>query len=193
MRGTRKMPNETFRRDRFIPAYAGNAFGDGFQRGKQSVHPRVCGERAGVPTPIVVVNGSSPRMRGTPPERMSVQVDRRFIPAYAGNAGRLQSWLNCPTVHPRVCGERRAVDPSHLYDGGSSPRMRGTPAAGRRRTPDIRFIPAYAGNANAVVLKALLTSVHPRVCGERSICPKNSSSVSGSSPRMRGTPSGREP
>ena len=33
-----------------------------------------------------------------------------------------------------------------------------------------RFIPACAGNAERLMLLALLLTVHPRVCGERSGC-----------------------
>ena len=52
------------------------------------------------------------------------------------------------------------------------------------------IIPAYAGNTNAHVVISLLAGDHPRVCGEHQ-CPRGHISTSwGSSPRMRGTPSG---
>ena len=53
-----------------------------------------------------------------------------------------------------------------------------------------RFIPACAGNAtHAGAAMRPTTAVHPRVCGERMRRPGIARSISGSSPRVRGTPS----
>ena len=49
------------------------------------VHPRVCGEQLPLPLPIILVSGSSPRVRGT---AAALDIDDcldRFIPACAGN------------------------------------------------------------------------------------------------------------
>ena len=93
------------------------------------------------------------------------------------------------SVHPRVCGERDIRDV--IASRGSSPRVRGTPAvrgistivkrrfipacAGNAvRMPSIRaasarFIPACAGNASRTSAFDGVHTVHPRVCGERSV------------------------
>ena len=71
---------------RFIPACAGNAWIIAASHTPASVHPRVCGERAGGPTYPPAGYGSSPRVRGTPFFQPSQQVRIRFIPACAGNA-----------------------------------------------------------------------------------------------------------
>ena len=56
---------------------------------------------------VSVVLGSSPRMRGAPPQRMLPSDGPRIIPAYAGSTKRI---LIKNVVHL-----------------GSSPRMRGAP------------------------------------------------------------------
>ena len=91
------------------------------------------------------------------------------------------------TDHPRVCGERVEPFDDDLVDRGSSPRMRGTRWHFGRAGLGLRIIPAYAGNALRPASLRWLDSDHPRVCGERMNSPADTSQVSGSSPRMRGT------
>ena len=114
------------------------------------VHPRVCGERYLVPHPSLLVDGSSPRVRGTA-ARLGAGARRdRFIPACAGNGSPSRRSASATTVHPRVCGERIGEGPHKGLDAGSSPRVRGTvrgtPMAGGR----VRFIPACAGNGSKI-------------------------------------------
>ena len=52
-----------------------------------------------------------------------------------------------------------------------------------------RFIPAPAGNALASLLAFAAYTVHPRACGERGPANACTSDRTGSSPRLRGTPS----
>ena len=117
---------------------------------------------------IADTDGSSPRVRGT---RTTGELLR------SGHA-----------VHPRVCGERDHPD-WHVYcAGGSSPRVRGTRSVGSDQVPSRRFIPACAGNAWPKMRPPDLTTVHPRVCGERSSTVSMVRHRNGSSPRVRGTP-----
>ena len=51
----------------------------------------------------------------------------------------------------------------------------------------MRFIPAFAGNAAPCRRTRHTTSVHPRVCGVRRSRRLKIASMSGSSPRLRGT------
>ena len=91
---------------RFIPACAGNAcplFSIGHEN---PVHPRMRGERVISLRYDGFKGGSSPHARGTP-FCTDIQVSpRRFIPACAGNAGRLRRCSRWMTVHPRMRGER---------------------------------------------------------------------------------------
>ena len=86
-------------------------------------------------------------MRGTHEATINAPEDKRFIPAYAGNAAtRLQHAIS-QTVHPRVCGERTSSAGVARPAAGSSPRMRGTHCHRCVGHCFLRFIPAYAGNA----------------------------------------------
>ena len=87
MRGTLMRENQSLLPQRFIPAYAGNAIRCVSGCAFQTVHPRVCGERFRLFPRCSLFVGSSPRMRGTPPKSFRPRRSRRFIPAYAGNAG----------------------------------------------------------------------------------------------------------
>ena len=106
-------------------------------------------------------------MRGTLPWRPVRDRQRRFIPAYAGNALYLFVLSLFPAVHPRVCGERLCQGAMAVWYLGSSPRMRGTLRSLRVASLFKRFIPAYAGNAWEYRRLRRAWPVHPRVCGER--------------------------
>ena len=156
-----------------------------------AVHPRVCGERQRDAYQRLQPIGSSPRVRGTLGESRELGRVARFIPACAGNAGFHARGFRLAAVHPRVCGERDQLDIGRLERRGSSPRVRGTP--GQRQIVQIaaRFIPACAGNAASNISHGRLSSVHPRVCGERIHAIPQNSTKRGSSPRVRGTPARR--
>ena len=111
----------------------------------------------------------------------------RFIPACAGNAASRRMHCARRSVHPRVCGERRASFSSRTCANGSSPRVRGTLTNEKRLVAGSRFIPACAGNAPCRHSKNALPTVHPRVCGERETPRTQHSRHLGSSPRVRGT------
>jgi len=132
-----------------------------------TVHPRACGEHSNPIFRCRSLVGSSPRMRGTRCWRRRVHYWLRFIPAHAGNTSMPCVSLSVKSVHPRACGEHFCAGVLSLRDDGSSPRMRGTLLRLHEANPNIRFIPAHAGNTQS---------------GQnRYKCPF------GSSPRMRGT------
>ena len=72
--------------------------------------------------------------------------------------------------------------------GGSSPLTRGTLPPKENPLFSGRFIPAYAGNSQAVCTQGRLLSVHPRLRGELMTVPKRILKTGGSSPLTRGTP-----
>ena len=175
---------------RFIPACAGNAcplFSIGHEN---PVHPRMRGERVISLRYDGFKGGSSPHARGTP-FCTDIQVSpRRFIPACAGNAGRLRRCSRWMTVHPRMRGERTARAWPARCRNGSSPHARGTRTNGVGLAGHPRFIPACAGNALSTPCFPNPTSVHPRMRGERVVLRDGLSLLDGSSPHARGT---REP
>ena len=187
VRGTVNLGKEAKYMNRFIPAGAGNGFARKEFLTATAVHPRGCGERPWAILADSMLNGSSPRVRGTEVGIRGLATDQRFIPAGAGN-GATNSKPPCSaTVHPRGCGERES---GVCYDGqyfGSSPRVRGTERQAVAVAFYTRFIPAGAGNGCRVHLLSGGMSVHPRGCGEREMSRSSDIASCGSSPRVRGT------
>ena len=183
------------RRERFIPAGAGNA--SRVADRLAPVHPRGRGERLAASLRRAP-HGSSPRARGT---RRAVRraAQFRFIPAGAGNASR-SGRGRCRTVHPRGRGEQARA---------RCARDRFIPAGAGNATPCVkqrlrRFIPAGAGNARPMQRRRRRGS-SPRARGTRpavialaswGFIPAGAGNSSrrrylpadGSSPRARGTP-----
>ena len=187
MRGTRVPTQLHVVFGRFIPAYAGNTSVVARINRSASVHPRVCGEHIVGERGPELLDGSSPRMRGTPCRTVSFVNPVRFIPAYAGNT-TLNLFIEAGhSVHPRVCGEHREISKLITQQNGSSPRMRGTRSPFASCPPSRRFIPAYAGNTPVASAENLISTVHPRVCGEHNDHHAQRGHDDGSSPRMRGT------
>jgi len=131
--------------------------------------------------------GSSPRVRGTRSTWYWPVLSRRFIPACAGNTKLAGARDGHPAVHPRVFGEHTGAVADQQDNYGSSPRVRGTPYCPYGDAGDRRFIPACAGNTRSCSAPHACPPVHPRVCGEHLRRPFSSSSICGSSPRVRGT------
>ncbi len=173
---------------RFIPAGAGNASASTPSRALSTVHPRWRGERLLSSKNSVSSPGSSPLARGTLYRFSEADLQQRFIPAGAGNAGTNRQHRKRPSVHPRWRGERARDHFIESNRDGSSPLARGTRVRLTQRRDVIRFIPAGAGNASISMPTLRTTSVHPRWRGERSISRGDIHVVGGSSPLARGTP-----
>ena len=168
MRGTHRRTSTMAATPGIIPAYAGNTRGAVNTAEVFWDHPRVCGEHTYSNIEQSWIEGSSPRMRGT-------QSLSSHPPSLAGD-------------HPRVCGEHCPFNDNALLRAGSSPRMRGTPCKGCCHGYEVGIIPAYAGNTYAGLCGSRRIRDHPRVCGEHWTGEGSNESVTGSSPRMRGTP-----
>jgi len=147
----------------------------------------VCGEQTEALFAAAHAAGSSPRVRGTGLNDADAVEINRFIPACAGN--RLcGAWaVALQPVHPRVCGEQASHPLAPILKAGSSPRVRGTAMMFRRATLFGRFIPACAGNRDALQYVTPAPPVHPRVCGEQTPNHAALDPIFGSSPRVRGT------
>ena len=187
MRGTAELVLIDWRRDRFIPAHAGNSEIVGSWFVEESVHPRACGEQSIAVSGGRAQVGSSPRMRGTAVRGLDDKGRRRFIPAHAGNSRSPSPDAAEEPVHPRACGEQSVPVPDAIPHDGSSPRMRGTATRADRLGFQVRFIPAHAGNSASARWTASAASVHPRACGEQPAVAVIAVTPFGSSPRMRGT------
>ena len=154
------MANDTLKQ-RFIPAYTGNAAAKSDTHFMLSVYPRVYGECLSTTHQPTLATGLSPRIRGM------------------RDNNRPQK------VYPRVYGECALLQchPPECY--GLSPRIRGMLSPPFTSELFQRFIPAYTGNAagrlwqwwpvaytgnaaDAGVINAL--AVYPRVYGECAPC-----------------------
>ena len=154
-------------------------------------HPRVCGEHNTGVYALSDCTGSSPRMRGTRTQNALSCDVWGIIPAYAGNTEDASLTLSIVEDHPRVCGEHRGDGAGRSGYEGSSPRMRGTHRLGLHRRNQQGIIPAYAGNTRAASISISVGGDHPRVCGEHLEAGHGITLYTGSSPRMRGTPTSR--
>ena len=191
VRGTRPHRPRWHSGQGIIPACAGNTWTEGLRPGDAGDHPRVCGEHAPPLACLFDARGSSPRVRGTLRRRRRARAEIGIIPACAGNTAYVLSAFSSSRDHPRVCGEHELPELRQAAIRGSSPRVRGTPPAQPIRLLLAGIIPACAGNTLWRVVCYVRGRDHPRVCGEHSLMPSPSSSASGSSPRVRGTPDGR--
>ena len=152
-----------------------------------AVHPRLCGEHLPPRGKFSLCRGSSPPVRGTLRGHVADQNGKRFIPACAGNTTPTATCSTRPPVHPRLCGEHCLPQSVPLFLPGSSPPVRGTPSAKHQAAQSCRFIPACAGNTEAVLIRRQLCPVHPRLCGEHRFLCRHLYRAAGSSPPVRGT------
>ena len=131
---------------RFIPAGAGNTDIPPDPRPKSAVYPRWRGEHNGTDSTNQNFRGLSPLARGTHYIEQPLTVERRFIPAGAGNTDILAEYFNELAVYPRWRGEHLISSRSAGPITGLSPLARGTPSAIAGNGVSERFIPAGAGN-----------------------------------------------
>ena len=188
MRGS---PNQTSRRGSrrgIIPAHAGLTIMGTVKDGQWVDHPRACGAHSLLRSISDLTTGSSPRMRGSLSIMGVSTIPIGIIPAHAGLTSLRHALNLLRRDHPRACG-------AHCHGGdegnakqGSSPRMRGSQmmmgAGGVKRG----IIPAHAGLTSLSSSARSASGDHPRACGAHRSGAKTSSSLSGSSPRMRGSP-----
>ena len=133
-------------RPRFIPTPVGNTLLHHLLQKFQPVHPHACGEHTPATMLRLMLDGSSPRLWGTPRGFTPQEHAFRFIPTPVGNTSLPRN--NSPhfAVHPHACGEHKGIlyfSPSYT---GSSPRLWGTPSHPDAYLYGTRFIPTPVGN-----------------------------------------------
>ena len=144
-------------------------------RGNSEPLARLCRQR-----------GSSPHTRGTFLQFNLVDIQCRFIPAYAGEIDkRSASSAEC-WVHPRLRGGNRRICSGFIRSSGSSPLTRGKSTLPGERLPQDGFIPAYAGEIRRNPASGPEIWVHPRLRGGNRDLPGGAAWQQGSSPLTRG-------
>ena len=132
--------------------------------------------------------GLSPRVRGNRDSGECRSVQRRSIPACAGEPGKgIVEWRT-PKVYPRVCGGTESTTMLSVSTAGLSPRVRGNRISIHRVRNTPRSIPACAGEPVDVTDVRIWVSVYPRVCGGTISRRRTGWPTSGLSPRVRGNP-----
>ncbi len=135
---------------RFIPAGAGNTSECPKKVTLRAVYPRWRGEHGSPGRSSQILTGLSPLARGTHRYRSLISASWRFIPAGAGNTRVEKEAQLREAVYPRWRGEHRTAVPLRDIELGLSPLARGTLRAGLIEAPDVRFIPAGAGNTGVI-------------------------------------------
>ena len=150
-----------------IPACAGSSSCRRGHCGRRRDHPRMCGEQSAAPCVEAAVPGSSPRVRGAEHDGARADGDLGIIPACAGSSRTACACATCSRDHPRVCGEQLLWGDVGTGKSGSSPRVRGAAALGRRGDRQVGIIPACAGSSISAHQLRCSSRDHPRVCGEQ--------------------------
>ncbi len=154
-------------------------------------HPRVRGEHITLEARLRAKMGPSPRARGAQPDRVPRALPSGTIPACAGSTPAVTSGNPSLWDHPRVRGEHAAELPAEETVTGPSPRARGAPGRNFGGMPIAGTIPACAGSTSSGPPRWCPWRDHPRVRGEHRSSSRNSSLVTGPSPRARGARCGR--
>ena len=148
------------------PAYAGKSPLSDHIQNKAWDHPRLCGEKLTLDSPLLNSTGSPPPMRG----KVYVQ---------SCNGLTLED-------HPRLCGEKIFSLFSHAPQMGSPPPMRGKVRAVSKVSDSIGITPAYAGKSSFSTMFIKISEDHPRLCGEKFASSPFAYLSWGSPPPMRG-------
>ncbi len=130
-RGTRPREAAAAGGERIIPARAGNTLPRSARPSYFADHPRSRGEHVALLVPAPNSVGSSPLARGTLRIGEAPVVDRRIIPARAGNTPSCRGPSPKSTDHPRSRGEHGTAQDGTAVNCGSSPLARGTLNLGR--------------------------------------------------------------
>ena len=149
VRGNHSVCLDCARALRSIPACAGEPR---WQQGRHTpvtVYPRVCGGTFSRTSNPFMTPGLSPRVRGNHQRWATLERVCASIPACAGEPP--WKWTPAPParVYPRVCGGTNRSPSRTLWEYGLSPRVRGNQAHDEHHAPELRSIPACAGEPSA--------------------------------------------
>ena len=187
LRGSDGLVGHGLRPRRVIPAPAGIGRVVQFDGRPSPGYPRACGDRSNIVLRSAVKSGLSPRLRGSEPTMTLGEILDRVIPAPAG-IGRLSAAIAVAmTGYPRACGDRTSSHSSSSPTCGLSPRLRGSGGGARQPVGAGRVIPAPAGIGPPRSTAPTSMPGYPRACGDRYGRPPELGTVTGLSPRLRGS------
>ena len=146
----------------------------------------MCGEKAGDIRKAKRKQGSPPRVRGKGLLSKKCLLRVGITPACAGKRCGARLAAGHRRDHPRVCGEKLALNVIPNSIKGSPPRVRGKDASKALGEAGGGITPACAGKRGWTMVPESTSRDHPRVCGEKSPLSKESVLEWGSPPRVRG-------
>ncbi len=136
-------------------------------------------------------DGLSPRLRGNLRHHFGDTPVEGSIPAPTGKPPPGRPRLADTGVYPRAYGETGPSSWAGSSRTGLSPRLRGNPVVNAVSRHCLRSIPAPTGKP-AIPAPAVTTSpVYPRAYGETALPGRNTASIMGLSPRLRGNPASK--
>ena len=113
-----------------------------------------------------------------------------IIPACAGSTTGVAASAKVTRDHPRMCGEHGRLATMPCRSPGSSPHVRGAQRLERQSCSLSGIIPACAGSTSWETLRRSSIRDHPRMFGEHSVKHNAKGNDQGSSPHVRGAPTG---
>ena len=146
----------------------------------------MCGEHTFDDCAFPWYQGSSPHVRGALAMSSKACLVFGIIPACAGSTNSSMVFPVDKRDHPRMCGEHGRVVTVNGNVKGSSPHVRGAPAAVVVCHLVRGIIPACAGSTRRSWSSTACSGDHPRMCGEHSSARMAPSAAGGSSPHVRG-------
>ena len=186
VRGRRQAATQREHPPGLIPASAGQTAPAISDTTPARAHPRECGADQPQLSKHLVQEGSSPRVRGRPNGVLHLEKPVGLIPASAGQTLDLWLCVILAWAHPRECGADVQIAQGVKSLQGSSPRVRGRPAACSSPATGDGLIPASAGQTHFLHRCHRLARAHPRECGA-DLHRRSATFVNrGSSPRVRG-------
>ena len=127
------------------PAYAGKSYHRLHLPKADKDHPRLRGEKAIKEEFSAFLRGSPPLTRGKVYYKEFKPGQTRITPAYAGKRCWRKSYQTESWDHPRLRGEKGAINATWFAWWGSPPLTRGKDHSERLRHFHGRITPAYAG------------------------------------------------
>ena len=164
-RGNRQTACTRFRRNRSIPAWAGEPLVLYYRTDMKQVYPRVGGGTMNSWANSHCLWGLSPRGRGNRVDRYGPVLASGSIPAWAGEPPQPGAIVHSEWVYPRVGGGTASTRAALAQDVGLSPRGRGNLALTLKDTEVDGSIPAWAGEPRRPRGTRTGTPVYPRVGG----------------------------
>jgi len=173
--------------DGSIPARAGEPIFTSQFSPTSRVHPRACGGARVEGKLDTLMEGPSPRVRGSHVEHRLGDVGGGSIPARAGEPDCAKSGAAIHKVHPRACGGASSRSAMIQPQRGPSPRVRGSRFEACASILPFRSIPARAGEPRRGADNVAGPGVHPRACGGAEDSAVDVGGDAGPSPRVRGS------